>query len=537
MTDNIQKYLKKILLAVAALFMVGSLATVIYYIIFPSAEYFHADCTDTILWAQASYDGKVLFNPDFGYAAMLPFGGTMLMIPLVGIFGVTMTAHHIGMVLFALLFFASAWFLCRSLEFSLPLSFSAVGILALVLSSSAKLREIFYEHVIYYSIAAAIIFVLLSLLIRFIGYVGKNESSGKLIAVVFATVVFSALSALDGMQVIATGVLPVLFAAVMEIFLEKDRKLISKDNGISIFFCIVCGVATLIGMALLSVLANGITAGYAGAFSQYANMDEWLKNLGNFPEHWFTLFGVDVHYGMGIFTPESIVNIVRMAVAAIVAIVPVVALVFYNKFDRASRMLILAHYGVSAVIMFGYIFGILSAANWRLSPMICTGLMVCFAAFRAAKVHVTAARLSAVMMCVLVLMSAISVKTIAEMNKNGIENNEKYHLAKVLEENGLEYGFATFWNSQAITLLSDSEVRVANTDINENGIAPCYYQTNKNWFEEQEGIDRYFVLASDYEISVLEQTEDWAKFNALTRDVIEWNGYKIFIFDSLLFLS
>ncbi len=536
MTDNIQKYLKKIPLLLAVLFALGSLATVIYYIVYPSAEYFHADCTDTILWAKASVDGKSLFNPDFGYAAMLPFGGTMLMIPFIGIFGVSMTTHHIGMVLFILLFFASAWFLCRSLKFSLTMSFSAVGVLSLVLCSSEKLREIFYEHVIYYSIAAAIIFVLLSLLIRFGEYVNDSASSKKLVAVVFFTVILSVLSALDGMQIIATGTVPVLFAAVAEVFLEKDRKLLDRENRISIYFCLICGTATVIGMWLLSALSNGVTAGYAGAFSQYANMNEWLKNLGNFPEHWFSLFGVDAAYGMGIFTVESIVNIIRIASSVIILIVPVIALVFYNKFDRASKMLILAHYGVSGVIMFGYIFGILSAANWRLSPMICTGLMVCFAAFRAAKSHVTAARFSALAACVLILMSAISLKTIAGMDKNGIENNEKYQLAKVLEENGLEYGYATFWNSQAITVLSDSKVRVANTDINENGIAPCYYQANEKWFEEQEGADRYFVLASDYEISILEQTDDWFLFSSLVQDVIEIEGYKIFIFDSLLFL-
>lgn len=532
---NIQKHLKKLWIALTAVFAFGALATVIYYIIYPSEGFFHADCSDTILWAQASYDGRALFNPDFGYAAMLPFGGTMLMIPFIGIFGVSMTTHHIGMVLFALLFFASAWLLCRSLKFSLPMSFSAVGILALTLCASAKLREIFYEHVIYYSIAAAIIFVLLSLLIRFRESLNAS-SSKKLIIIVFFTVIFSALSALDGMQVIATGILPVLFATVAEIFLEKGRKLFDKENLNSVYFCMICGIATVIGMWLLTVLSNGVTAGYAGAFSQYANMDEWLSNLGKFPEHWFALFGVDAAYGMGIFSAESILNIIRIASAAIIAIVPVIALIFYKKFDYASKVLILSHFGVSGVIMFGYIFGILSAANWRLSPMICTGIMVCFAAFRAAKPHVLAVRFSALAACVLVLLSAISVKTIAEMDKNGIENNEKYQLSKVLEENGLEYGFATFWNSQAITVLSDSRVKVANTDINENGITPCAYQTNKNWFNLQEGVDKYFVLASNYEISVLEQTDDWYIFSSLIEDVIEIDGYKIFIFDSVLFL-
>ena len=38
-----------------------------------------------------------------------------------------------------------------------------------------------------------------------------------------------------------------------------------------------------------------------------------------------------------------------------------------GRLDRRQRYAVFAHFGLSAVIMFGYIFGILSAANWRLS--------------------------------------------------------------------------------------------------------------------------------------------------------------------------
>ncbi|MBQ8015837.1 MAG: hypothetical protein IJ264_06605 [Clostridia bacterium] len=536
MAIDFKKIKNRFAFAAAALFAAASVATVIYYIILPSEAFFHADCTDTILWAQASYDSGSLFNPNFGYAAMLPFGGTMLMLPFIGAFGVSMTTHHIGMVLFTLLFFASVMLLCRSLKFSWSLSFAALGSLAMLLCSSAKLREIFYEHVIYYSIGVLIICVLLSLLIRFNSAFDSGKSK-QLVAIIFCTVVFSVLSALDGMQVIATGILPVLFAAVAEIIFEKDRKLFSKEGRKSIYFCIICGFSTVLGMWLLAMLSEGISAGYAGAYSQYANMEDWLGNLGKFPLHWFWLFGVDARYGMGIFSPESILNIIRIASAVIVAVVPFIALIFYKKFDRASKFLIWSHFGAGAVIMFGYVFGILSAANWRLSPMICTGVLVCFAAFKAAKEHAVALRLSVIATCILVLMSGISFRIIAEMDKNGIENNEKYKLAQVLEENGLNYGYATFWNSQTVTVLSDSRVRAANVDINENGIAPCAYQANKKWFEPQEGVEKYFVLASDYEVSVLQSTTDWALFEMLAVDTIEIEGYKIFIFDSLLFLN
>ncbi|MBQ2841707.1 MAG: hypothetical protein IJE72_01570 [Clostridia bacterium] len=534
---DVKKLKNRVILAFSAAFAVLSLATVIYYIIYPSAAYLHADCTDTILWAKASYDGKAMFNEDFGYAAMLPFGGTTLMIPLIGIFGLSMTTQHIGMILFSVLFFASAFFLCRSLNFSYSMSFSAVGTLALVLCSSEKLREIFYEHVIYYSIAVLIVFVLLSLFIRFHRAFKSDISLIKLVTITLGTVVFSICSALDGTQIIATGILPVIFAAAAEIMLSKERKLLSKGSRISIYFCLICGVSMIIGLWLLSIFSNGVTAGYAGAYTSYSNMNEWLGNLGKFPEQWFDLFGVDAHYGMSIFSPESIVNIVRIGSAAVIAIVPLVALFFYNKFDFASKLLVLAHFGMSAVIMFGYVFGILAAANWRLSPMICTGILVCFAVFRLAKEYVVPARLMTAVLCVLILMSGISFASVAKMEKNGIEHNEKYPLVQVLEEHGFTHGYATFWNSQVITLLSDNEVSTANVDINENGIAPCPYQTNMNQFLPQAGVEEYFVLMSDYEMSILQQTDDWVYFEVLAKDIISIDGYKIFVFNSLFFLS
>ena len=80
-------------------------------------------------------------------------------------------------------------------------------------------------------------------------------------------------------------------------------------------------------------------------------------------------------------------------------------------------------------------------------------------------------RFEAITACLLALLSLVSTVTIAKMDSNGIVNNEKYQLISVLEAYGLDYGYATFWNSQVITVLSDSEVRAANIDVNEKGIA------------------------------------------------------------------
>lgn len=531
-----EKLKSRLPLAAAAIFAALGLVTVIYYIIYPSAAYFHADCSDTLLWAQASYDGKAVFNPDFGYAAMLPIGGATLMLPFIGIFGVSVTTHHIGLVLFTLILFASVLFLCRSADFSWSLSLFTVGLLSLTAASSEKMREIFYEHVIYYSICVLAFCLVTAFCLRcFKKHENAKSAKGALVYGALALVT-SIVFALDGAQVVAMSIMPVAFALVCEMIFSKE-KLISKSNALPFFYCLTLGAGSLLGISILSVISNGVEAGYAGAYMSYSNTDEWINNLEKLPEAWCRLFGFDAHYGMSILSPESIVNIFRLAAALVVALVPAVCLIFINKFDRASRIIILSHFGMTGVIIFGYVFGILSLAAWRLSPIICTGVIVCAVAARKAFKFITLRRVAAVACAGMTAFSCISAKTIMEMPKNGLEQNRYYHIAQFLDENGLNYGYATFWNGQCISVLSDFEVRAANTDINEHGITPCRYQSNMNWFEPVEGVDRYFLLLSAHEIDTLRTTEDWHYIQNDVIETLEYDGFTVFVFGNTDFLN
>lgn len=528
------KLKKNLILAAAAFFAFSAVGIVIYYIICPSAAFFHSDCADTLYWAQASYDGKTLYNPDFGYAAILPFGGTMIMLPFIGLTGVSLTTHQIGMVIFTVLLFAAVYYLCRALDFGAPLSFTAVGLMALTLCSSPKLREIYYEHVLYYSISIAVICVMLGLFVKY-SETFRDKHILKRLALLLPVFGFAFLTALDGAQVVACSVLPVIFAAGCEILFSKD-KLLNKKNAPAVIFCAVAAVATVLGLKIFESGTKNIGVGYANAYSGYADPSEWINNLLKLPVQWIELFGIEIEAGMLLFSPESIVNILRIAVALVLGLAPVAALIFIGRFDRRSKLLIYAHYGMTGVIMVGYIFGILSLANWRLSPIICTSVLICIAGLRVMKPHVILRRVAALCLCLMLALCALNVKTIEKMPQNGVEHNSYYGVAKYLKENNLEYGFSTFWHGVTITVITDSEVIVNNTDINENGVTPCPYQTNKNWFKEQKGIDRYFLLCTEYELSILQATEDWKYFENGPIEQLEYEGFKIFVFDNTDFL-
>ncbi len=525
MKEIINKYKKTACLVAAGLFALVSIGTVIYYIAFPSTAYMHADCTDTLLWAKASIDSGKLFNPDFGYAALLPFGGTTIMMPLVALFGYTLSAQKAGMIIFAFLFFAAVWSLCISLDFSHAFSLFITGSMAAVLASSEKMREIFYEHVLYYSICILAICVLMSVIID----ISKKK---KIIVSLVVLTVFTALFALDGMQVLATGVFPVLFGAVMYLLLE-NRKIFSKENKKLIFGIVFIGIGALIGFIILQILTKEINAGYADAYSSFSAIEEWTNNLLKFPQQWFELFGVDVIRSEKIFSFRSILNIIRIVTATAVCIVPFAGLFLYKKLGKGSKILLFAHFGLTGVILFGYVFGILSAANWRLSPLICTGVLVSAAVLNCIKESLSGKRIVALFCTLLILASIIPIANIIRMPKNGKEANPYYGITQQLIKSGLKTGYATFWNSQVITLLSDSKLQVANIDVNENGISPCMYQTDKKWFDAREGEENYFLLLTPNEVNTVMQTADYDKFKRMMKGIIVTDyGFTIFIYGS-----
>lgn len=97
-----------------------------------------------------------------------------------------------------------------------------------------------------------------------------------------------------------------------------------------------------------------------------------------------------------------------------------------------------------------------------------------------------------------------------------------------LKAHQLEYGFATFLNSATTTVLSDNEIRVRRFEIFDNKPSYWDWQNSPLWFEDQPGIDRYFVLlsADEYESVVLPQS-----WKDLVEEVLETGtGYYVIVF-------
>ncbi|MCR4860992.1 MAG: hypothetical protein K5884_00020, partial [Ruminococcus sp.] len=117
--------------------------------------------------------------------------------------------------------------------------------------------------------------------------------------------------------------------------------------------------------------------------------------------------------------------------------------------------------------------------------------------------------------------------------KDGYTENNLYGLTEFLEDEGLSYGYATFWNANAITLLSDSNVKVRDVNIDQNGVSKRIYQSSENWYLDQEGQKDYFLLTNPYEYQTLMDIQSPLLNEAMeTKSVFVNNTeYKVLVFD------
>lgn len=513
---------------IATLPLFAALYLAFYYIYGPGEGFFHSDCTDTMYWANAALEGNGIFDPQYNYAALLPFSTVWIMQPLIKLFGFGMTAHNLGMAIFAVLFAGGIYFCARSAKFSHLWSSTAVFAVFMILSCSDKLCEMMWGHTIYYSLGLVLMFYLLGLGMRFCDALEEGKTVS---AIVWGALLLgiSIGSATNGMQIVVLTVLPAAAAFAAERLLSAKDGLVTKKTIPALASAVVIAAGTLGGIMLLKVITNdgAIRAGYAAGYSGWSAVSNWLSNAQKFVNHYFTLLGVNMTQNAPLFDAESMKYFFRIAVGIILLVMPVVILCLYGKIkSRGVRLMVWAHFVLTAVVIFGYICGELSAANWRLMPIIGSSAMLTVCALRDlvsdlglfevkenCGAAVVLSRIGALALAVVILSSLVFADEVKALDPEYGRDNTNHRLAEFLVEEGLEYGYATFWYSQAITLLSDSEVRVRNMDVDDRkGVIGRHYQSSLNWYNDQEGVDEYFVILSATEYRSVFTTKSWQKW-------------------------
>ncbi len=540
-----------------AAFLLFSAVIAVYYIFWTSQGEFHADCTDTIMWANASYESGSIFDENFHYACFLPFGINLIMQPLIAIFGLSMTAQHLGMFAFFILFTGFFMLMLREMHVDIRYNLASSAVLIAMTFSSEKSREIFWGHTIYYTLGLLFIFIGLFLYFKLMNLNEKRKSclegsrlvkkySRNYIITLVILCVFVLLTATDGISALSIFGLPLIAAIFAERFLDSETKLTDKKSLYAFARIGTFLVMIVLGTLLLSLMQGELTANYQDSFSKFSSVQNWVENALLIPEAWLKVLGVQNLEDTKFSEIGGIINILYVINAVVIAVVPIIATCFYKKYtnDTKGRMLkifIWIHWFSTVIILLGFICGLLSSAYWRLIPVIGTATVTSILfiewVITAKKITVAVKRMSVVGTVMAVLVSIINLSSVAEIPSDNYKDNVLFTLASTLEKENLTYGYATFWNANSITVISDSKVKVRDVTVDDGGITPRFYQSSSKWYKTQEGQNDYFILLTDSEYSDLKSaspelvSQTVKEFGIKTSD----DEYRVLVFDHNIF--
>lgn len=507
-----------------------------YYIIFPSRGSFHSDCTDTLMWAQASYDSKSLFNSDFSYACLLPFGTSLIMMLLIPFTGVTMTTHVIGMLCFFLLFTSAFIFMLKQMHWNLGWIAIAVFSLLMFCSGSEKLREIFWGHTIYYSLGVFFIFVGLGLVFKYYNILENPKQNQKkefiYIALIF---IWFILTCSDQITAITIFALPVMASIFCERWLDNTTKFKSQKNLQTFTIFLIMASGMCVGNLLINYLAGDVTAGYEEAYSEYSDMSTWAEHLQEFPVAWFSLFGANMQENDPFMSVTSVQSLLIIITSILLLILPIIALCCYSKIqDSKLKILILTYWFMSLLIMMGYVMGRLYVANWRLSPIVAMSAVVSIAFIKWAVSQINLQRIATLCMIPILIVCTMHASVMIAMPADNTSENILYQIAEQLEDLNLTYGYATFWQANGLTVVSDSKIKCRDVYIDEAGCMIRNYQSNLHWYEAQPEQDNYFLLMTRAEAQALTNSND-SLVTTQHKTATLKSGYVVWIFSENIF--
>ncbi len=540
-SDWIKKH--RIYSLISCLGLLGvSMGLLIYYIVGPSTAFFHADCADSLMWAQISIETGKVFSEDFYYAALLPFGANLWMIPVLRIFGYTMAAQKISMSIFAVIFVLAAFSMFRAMRWRPTASAGGALIISLILSGSAKLREIMWEHVIYYSLGILFFMLLLNLCLRLYDYIRrlKDGETGRGFFIRFALLAIALLALCigcgsDGLPILTISVLPILGGLIAVMFFDEKIDLSFRRLFFRLIPAGIIAVGVLLGLLLFYILTKGgtIKSEYVDYCSSWVLVNQWWGNIEKTFTNYFTLFGITFKENSSLFTVSSAFTLIKLLAAVIIMVCPALLLFRYKKLQsEASRLLAWSNCFLFAVIILGHLCGRLTeGGDWRLTPVLSSGVIATLVYLKELfSEKGIERRIAGVMAVILIVTVGFNGYSILKLPNTAGDNQKYIEIAEALAEDGHDKGYATFWNAGNTTLLSDGKVKAINIAADGNGLYKRTYQTSDRWFESEPNRSSYFVILTKEEYDAINQSDYWKEVTAPDNLIDNWECEELYVF-------
>ena len=504
------------------------------YFIFISYKYlaFYSDSASKVLIASEIVNSHSFFPKDWAYVNNDLWITTahIFVVPLLQFLPPGYLSHAIACSLMGGLIIFSIWWLVNG--FQIIAAQKILIILICLGGVSLTITESMFGQVSY-----GILLMFSVLLIKCLGSCNADPVKKNLIYYFFALLVALLMVIGNPMRAVPYYVFP-MACSVMFILIDEYQKVrIRESVTLCVFLfgslAVVCATGFLIHKVLLTQvdMQLGVTT------LRWISLSEMLNKVPKLFASLMTILGGEPYTNRALDTISGVYDGFRLIVALLfIGILPRTISLCLSGTDKLLQLMVI--YALTSIVALSVIMLGTSVYNARylIPPAFLFVIATAALPFRfKERIFFDIARLVVTIgFCTNLLVintSYWSTYHASEIHKADAQNfDHPAQLAQLLLENNLSYGFATFWQANVVTVLTNNRVKTRPIFIEDGKILSMQWLSARSWYSETAMHGETFLILSAAEELAL----DWASFAAVRgltpSRIIQFKHYKIFVF-------
>lgn len=520
--DN--RFLAGLMLAVLLL----NLVFLFWYIFVGYQNHFHSDSAAKVLLAREIYDSGHFFPPEWWYtnSDLWVLFGHVWVLPLLAFLPAGFTAHAISGAIFAVLILYGVWLVSGLGD--LPVWRRLLVVAVFAAGVEANMVENLFGQVSY----GPIVFSCLCLLFfasKQLVAEGRQKWLWTILLIVLLTLVWWT----NPRRAVITYQLPLLGGLVWLAWSAEaaERRKLLALMGFSF-------VGVLFGILLHVITIENVLNAQAASNVRWVGLEVLPRNIA------LTLRGLLVHINgylianASLFSTEGLLSGMRFVAAWLAILMTPVAIkramqgacMGYKLLALFAAFSLLATFFLHATTSLLVLENTIASSRYLVPGIVLCLIVLLMSSPAPARPPVQALALVFVSFVFIIAAPAAYQQpgSVSVFFKQPVEN-EKQQLIRVLGEKGLQYGYASYWNAGAMTVLSDEKVRIRQILISFGIPVPHQTLGSPRWYKASAWTGKTFLLLQENEVALM----DWqkmARLGLVPQEQFTSGRFSIFVF-------
>lgn len=504
-----------------------------YYLFYGYQNDFHSDSAVKNLLAQEMYETGQAFPDSWVYVNgdLMTVFGHWFILPLLAVLPNGYSLHAVSGAIFSTLILLGAWWVTGMAIKSRWVRLLCVTIVAGGISAQGA--ENLFGQVSYGSIFLSACLVLLFCW-RFVSATGRASWLWGSLFLLLVTLVSSS----NPQRAVATYVLPLLAALCVDAFarLRDSDWRWQPELRRSAIAVLLALLAVVIGVLLHSwalSAGNGIQGAGTARWLTYAGM---IRNVTFTFQGALEVFGAVPKAGTLVMSALGVGQAIRLVSGlALVVFIPVAVL--WAIKEKRSGLRMFGAFTAASLVLFFFVHMTTSVpdmtspvfASRYLVPSLFFGVLTLVAWVFSAEYGAKPGQW--VGGGLLVVLMTASLWPMHPFSRAWLGRDEvpMLRLARMLESNGLHYGYAAYWNAGVITVFSNSQTKVRQIHLSQGLPIPMRHLSSDRWYRADSWKGPSFLLLTDDEAKLC----NWPLLESYVGKPIKtyrYNEYGVYVF-------